>query len=151
MTSTTSTTVTAAQTRALRHADSICFDTDQIRAIRRADNSSTGFEETVTIPVALHRVDAFDGSSGPFRCFAMTMSAQYDRRAQTFVRKVWSGSMIALTWTRGDSSPITREAGIVVDHLDVSVSNNGGKLADTFRLSTFIGLDNSARMIQVGN
>lgn len=144
-----STPITAEQARAIRNADSLCFDHDsdgngQIRAIVRGNDAE--HERTITIPVELSRVNNYGPGDGPWDCFAMLMSAQYDDRARTLVRHIRKGSRIAFVWTRDNSSPVTVEAGIVVDMLDVKVAN--GSVCDTFRVETRIGLDNTARMVR---
>jgi hypothetical protein len=141
--------VTAQQVRALRHADTICFDhlpDGTGRAIRRAENTGSGFEETIDVPVESSRVQNYGPGNGPWVGYASTLSAPYDTVTQTILRRIRTGSRVAFVWTRDNSSPVTKAAGIVVDLLDVVVQN--GTVADTFRASTFIGLDNSARMIQ---
>lgn len=141
-------TLTTADAAALRRADSICFDTDPeggaIRAIFRATDREA--ERTITIPVASTSVQNYGPGDGPWKCFAMTMSAQYDDVTRTLVRHLKRGSAVALRWTRGNSSPVTEQAGLVVDHLDVRVAN--GTVADTFRVATYIGHDNTARMVR---
>lgn len=147
-------TVTTQEARALRNADSICFDhkadgTGQIRAIRRAVNSAFGFEETVVVGIDLSRVNNYGPGDGPWAGFAMSHSVKFDALVQTLVRHIKAGSEVAFVWTRDNHSPVTREAGLYVDMLDVKVRN--GKHTDTFRVSTFVGLDNSARMIRVAS
>src|SRR3954462_10865970 len=99
--------ITAQEARALRHADTLCFDhlpdgTGQIRAIRRADHSTSGFEETVTITLneGHSRVDNYGPDNGPWTGYASMQSAKYDDRAQTLVRHIRAGSEVAFRWTR---------------------------------------------------
>lgn len=148
------TELTAAHVRALKHADSICFDhtgtgTGRIRAILRAENSPTGFEQTVEIPALASRVERHDGSDGDLRGFAMFTSAKYDTVAQTLVRHLRTGSQFVLMWTRGNASPVTDAAGLVRDELRIVIQAKNAKVADTFNVMTFIGHDNSARMVTV--
>ncbi len=141
--------ITASQARSIRRADALCFDGDmsgegQIRAITRG---TAGISETThTVPVESNRVNNYSPVEGPWTCFTMLMSAQYDDLAQTLVRRIKAGSRIGFVWTRDNRSPVTEEAGIVVDMLDVKVQN--GNVCDTFRVATYIGLDNSARMVR---
>lgn len=140
---------TPSEARAIHTADSLCFDGDGdgngfIRVIVRANSNEA--ERTITIPVESNRVNNYGPGDGPWTCFAMVMSAQYDDIARTLMRRIRSGSRIAFVWTRDNSSPVTKEAGIVVDMLDVKVMN--GNVCDTFRMATFIGLDNTARMVR---
>src|SRR5688500_13946295 len=113
--------VTAFEARAMRHADSICFDHQGegfIRAIKRPENSDSGSEQTIKINVEASRIDNYSPVDGPFSCFATIMSAQYDANWQTVARRVRHGSRIAFRWVRDNRSPVTEEAGIVVDYLD---------------------------------
>lgn len=151
MTDTTCRTVLDAQdARNIRKADAICFDYDdgygnpRIRAIIRG-NDREG-ERTLAVPVLDQRVQDYTGATGAVQAFAMTMHAQHDAIARTLVRHIRAGSTISFRWTRGNDSPVTKDAGLVVDHLDVQVTN--GKVTDTFRVETYIGLDNSARMVK---
>jgi hypothetical protein len=144
--------ITTQEARALRNADALCFDhradgTAAIRAIRR-ENTSTGFEETVTIELdpATSRVQNYGDGDGPWVGFGYVGSPQHSPIAHTLVRHIKSGSRIGFVWTRDNNSPLTRDAGIVVDMLDVKVEN--GKVCDTFRIITQVGQDNSARLIR---
>lgn len=154
MTTTTDTALTRQDVRALQHADTICFDhtgegEGRIRAIRRGENSSTGYDETHTIAAALSRVQNYGPEDGDWRAFAMIMSAQYDDIGRTLVRHLREGSRFSLEWTRDNSSPVTRDAGLVRDELRVHVQGKTAKVADTFLIAVFIGKDNSARMVKV--
>lgn len=149
-------TITTQEARAIKHADSICFDhvnvdgegTGRIRAIRRASATQSGFEETVTItlPVGHSRVQNYGTDRGWFVGFSMVMSAQYDAIWQTVARQIRAGSSVGLRWTRDNSSPVTNEAGLVVDMLDIVVQN--GRVANTYRIATYVGYDNTARMLR---
>lgn len=146
--------LTSTDARAIRTADALCFDqnpdgTGVIRAVFRAKDLIGGgrtTEYTVEVPV-LSRVNNYGPGDGPWVCFAMVMSAQYDDRAQTFVRRMKAGTKIALIWTRDNASLVTREAGLYVDALDMKVQN--GLVCDTYRVANFVGLDNTARMTQI--
>ena len=146
-------TLTAQDVRALRHADALCFDhtagDGQIRAILHADHSDTGFEQTHAIPARLSRIESYGGPDGELHGFHMISSAKYDDIAQTLIRHLRIGSQFAFKWTRDNSSPVTREAGVVRDELRVTVQAKGAKVADTFLVGVFIGRDNTARMVQL--
>lgn len=142
--------LTAHDARAIKSADALCFDRNkdgsgQIRAIRRAENSSSGFEETHTVETDRCGVNNY-GTGSVSNAFAMIVSAQRDDVARTLVRHMRAGSKVALVWTRGNASPVTDNAGLVRDELRVKVQN--GKTCDTFLVQVYIGLDNSARMVQ---
>jgi hypothetical protein len=150
--------LTSAQARAIREADALCFDHRMldprtgesygaIRAIvRRRDGDD---DITTTIPIESSRVQDYSPTSSPngHVAFSMIQSAQYSDKARTLTRRIKAGTRIAFVWTRDNSSPVTRDAGIYVDMLDVQVQN--GSVCDTFRVDTFIGLDNTARMVRV--
>lgn len=145
--------LTSEQARLIRKADAICFDfntTDGIPAIRAITrpNDSTGTGEiTHTIPVSFSRTTCFDGASGPdtsMHCFAMVMSAQHTPEWRTVVNHIRKGSVVGFHWHRGNASPVTTAAGLVVDYLNVIVGNN------TFRVETYIGPpDSPTRMVRV--
>lgn len=147
--------LTTQDARALRNADSICFDhlpdgTGRIRAILRADHSSTGYEQVHIITAESSRIDDYqpEPHSGTYTGFAMAMSAKYDPTTVTIVRHLRAGSKFALIWVRDNNSPITREAGIVVDELRIRIQQRNAKTADEFNVDTRVSLDNSARMVQ---
>lgn len=144
--------LTKQDVRALAHADSLCFDhtgegTGRIRAILRADRSSTGYEQTHEIPARMSSVENYGTEDGDWRAFHMILSARHDDLAQTLIRHLREGSRFVLRWTRDNASPITREAGVVRDELRIRVQGKNAKVADTFLVAVFIGKDNSARMV----
>lgn len=146
--------IASQQARAIKTADALCFDhnpdgTGAIRAVTRAKSMIGGGETTeytVTVPVEVSRVQNYGPDSAPdgWRCFAMIGSSRHDDVAMTVARHIKAGSRIALVWTRDNSSPVTKEAGLYVDMLDVKVQN--GSVTDTFRVATYIGYNNTARM-----
>ena len=141
----------ARDTRALRHADTICFDhhrdgTGAIRAILSADRSETGFEQTHTIPV-VSRVENYSrGHDGPVTGFAMLNHSRYDRLAQTLIRHMRSGKRVHLHWTAGNASPILDHAGLVRDELRIQIGDD--TKADEYLVAVQVGLDNTARMVK---
>jgi hypothetical protein len=140
--------LTAQQARDIRNADAVCFDHDgevsRIRAIYRADDARGTGEITVTIPLDNARIECYDGQRGAHvTCFDMVMSAQHVPEWRTVCKRLRSGSDVRLLWVRGNSSPVTRDAGLVVDYLNVIV--NG----EHYRVGNYVGLDNSARMVRV--
>lgn len=150
-TSTLAHPLTKQDVRALQHADAICFDhtgvgEGMIRAIQRAENSSTGFEQTHVIPALSSTVKNYGPENAEWRAYASILSAKYDDIGQTLVRHLREGTEFALEWTRDNSSPITREAGLVRDELRIRVRRSA-KITDTFLVAVFIGKDNSARMV----
>ena len=141
------TEISAQEARIIRTADSLCFDhtadgDGYIRAIFRDEH----VEGTFTVRVESSRVNNYGPNGGPYTCFTMIHSARYDDVACTLARHIRKGSRIAFVWTRDNASPVTKEAGIFVDMLDVKVLN--GSAWDTFRVATYIGYDNSARMVR---
>lgn len=142
--------LTSADAAAIKAADTLCFDTigerTTIRAITRATERVS--EVVTTIGVDHVWLNDYSGASGDYTAYATLMNARHDDVTRTMARHLRKGSVLALRWTRGNDSPVTREAGLVVDHLDVVVSN--GKAADTFRVATYIGRDNSVRMVKRG-
>lgn len=149
---TTRNVLTAHDVRALKHADAVAFDhtapgVGAIRAIMRAENSPTGFEQTHTIAAWDSRVNVYDGASGDMRACHVDLHSRYDVGMQTIIRHMHDGGQFALIWTRGNSSPVTRDAGVVRDELRIRVAPKTGKRVDEFLVAVFVGLDNSARMV----
>jgi hypothetical protein len=145
--------LTKQDVRALQHADSICFDhtgvgTGRIRAIRRAENSSTGFEETHYIEAHHSSVTTYGIGAENYTAFSMFQSAKYSDMARTIVRHLREGSRFSLEWIADNSSPITKGAGLVRDELRIRVQGKNAKVADVFLIDVFIGYDNTARMVR---
>lgn len=145
--------LTRQDVRALQHADSLCFDhtgvgTGRIRAIRRAENSSTGFEETHIVAAEHSRVHTYGPESNTdLKAFSMIHSAQYSDIGRTLVRHMREGARFSLEWSRDNSSPVLDKAGLVRDELRVRVQGKNSKVADVFLIEVRVGLDNTARMV----
>jgi hypothetical protein len=137
--------LTARDTRALRHADAITFDHDSIRAILRAENSGTGFEQTHIIPV-VSRVENYHGSHDTYRCYFSFLHAKYDHQAQTLIRHLRVGKRVHLHWTAANQSPVLDRAGLVRDELRLRVGDD--KSADTYLVGVQVSEDNTARMVR---
>lgn len=148
-------TLTAQDVRALRHADAICFDhrggngVGQLRAIVRADRSSTGFEQTHVIPCE-SRLDDYSGEPAPngHNGFHMAMYAQHDRAARTLVHRLRAGNEIVLRWVRGNSSPVSKEIGFVRDELYLTTGKPDTRSSETYLVAVYTGYDNTARMVR---
>ena len=135
------------QARALRNADSVCFDYSASegganRAIKRANDNTGEGERTFTIPGVDTRVEAFDGVT-VVHCFDMVMSAQVTPEWRTIAKRLKIGTDVRLKWVRGNSSPVMDKAGFVVDYLNIVL--NG----DEYRVRDYVGPDNSIRMTRV--
>lgn len=138
-----------AQIRSVRAADAICLDhhadgTAAIRAITR--QTGTTSEVTVTLPVEVSRVDNYGTGDGPWTAFAYFGASCFDHRWQTIARLIRRDSRLGFVWIRDNASPITRDAGVVIDMLDIQVQN--GSTSHTIRVETRVSLDNTARMIR---
>lgn len=144
-TDTTEHVLTARDTRALRHADAICFDHDSIRAILRAENSGTGFEQTHVIPV-ISTVDNYHGSFDDYACFFTYLHAKYDHQAQTIIRRLRVGKRVRLQWVANNQSPVLNRAGLVRDELRLRVGDD--KSADTFLVGVQVQENNLSRMVR---
>lgn len=153
-------TLTSIQASAIRKADSICFDHSpaddaattgnshgQIRAITEGHRHGCEGQITLVVPIESSRMNNYGEARGPFVAFDMIGSAQHDVGWRTVCRQIKAGSRIAFVWTRDNGSEVTREAGLVIDMLDVKVQN--GNVCNTYRVRTYVGHDNSARMVRV--
>lgn len=150
MTDTIEHTLTAHDTRALRHADAITFHhfadgTASIRATMRADRSPSGFEQQHVIPV-ISRVENYGQSRDGYLAYFGFTYATYDDLAQTLIRHMKVGKRVRLHWTADNASPVTVNAGVVRDELKIRIGDD--TRADTFLVAVQVGLDNTARMIR---
>lgn len=148
-------TLTAQDIRALKNADSICFDhlpdgKGRIRAIKRAEDSSTGFEQTHEIAVFSRVLNYGAAYDGDYSAFYMVHSARFNDVALTLVRRMTTGATVALVWTRDNSSPVlTGESyHLVRDELRLVIQGKNSKVADTYLVAESVGKDNSARMVR---
>lgn len=154
--------ITAAHKRALRNADSIVFRLYQgqatIEANRDARHSSTGYDEKVTIHCGGARVNdcGRDHTYVPedeqhrYSGFEMASSGIYDQKIRTLVDRISIGGTCTLLWTRSDNNMITLEKGIAVDHLLLQIRTpKKPNYPDVYLVRTFVGLDNSARMVKI--
>jgi hypothetical protein len=137
--------LTARDTRALRHADAITFDKTSIRAILRAENSGTGFEQTHIIPVVA-TVDNYHGSHDDYACFFMFLHAKYDHQAQTLIRRLRVGKRVRLQWVANNQSPVLNRAGLVRDELRLRVGDDTS--AETYLVGVQVGENNLTRMVR---
>jgi hypothetical protein len=155
--------ITASHKRALRNADSIVFELTsdgqaQIRAIKRAEYSTTGFDQTVTIYVGGARVSDYGKQTKhypeqhTYTAFHMEMNSSMDNTVRTLVNRVKIGGFMNLVWTRDNNNELLRHAGLHQDELRLVVSGpeKDGKLppADTYLVEIAVRQDNSARMIK---
>lgn len=153
------TVISSTDVKALRNADTICFDhladgTGRIRAILRAESSSNGFEQTHTILTRSSRVkdygrDHTDNPDVTYTAYASSLSAKYDGVTRTLARHLKVGCEIGLVWTRDNNSEVIRAANMHFDSLHVHVQPRGAKVADEYLVQASVGYDNSARMILV--
>lgn len=147
-------TLTHEDVRKLRIADSICFDSDsrypegedRIRAITRATDRAT---EQIYFVGCESVLTNYGGDQMPngWHAFDMIHSAQHTPEWRTIASFITAGCSLTLHWHRNNASPVTDEAGLVVDYLNLRVNKPNGKVL-TFRIRDFVGLDNSARMIR---
>jgi hypothetical protein len=121
--------ITASHKRALRNADSIVFELTsdgqaQIRAIKRAEYSTTGFDQTVTIYVGGARVSDYGKQTKhypeqhTYTAFHMEMNSSMDNTVRTLVNRVKIGGFMNLVWTRDNNNELLRHAGL---HQDVAL------------------------------
>lgn len=156
MSETITAAITAAQARALRNADTITFHhrdgVGYIRAHKDARNSDTGFDQVVEIPARMSLIQDYSkehshGEPFDYDAFHSEHSAQFDGVTRTIVKALRPGREFVLEWWRDNRSPVTEQQGVVVDALRIRVGVDG-KPADTYLVDTFVGLDNSARMVR---
>lgn len=160
--------VTAQDKRALRHADSIVFRLYKgqatIEANLDAQRSPTGFEQKHLIYVGGAHVTDYsrEHSYVPekewhrYSGFHMEHSGvRYNHPLRTLVDRLRIGGTASLHWIRGNSSPLTIEAGLVVDVLYLHITQPPMKAAtkppvtDVYMVDYSVSQDNSARMVKV--
>ena len=158
--------LTQAELRALKNADTICFDyidgEHGIRAIKKAKNSPDGFEQTVYIPCE-GEIQNFSNHSWLGRevekrqvvkCFASVNWPQMSLRWITVTKHLRKDDKLVLCWEAGSRSQILEEAGLTTDRLFLKVlrtSKSGKWLYSEYYIDDRTTSDNSpARMCRVG-
>lgn len=147
-------TLTAEDVRKLRNADSVCFDGNysddgnhnHIRAIERGTDLM--HEQTYFIRVESRLTD-YRATPMPrgWHAFDMIHSAQFSSEWQTIATHITAGCSLMLHWHRNNGSPVTDEAGLVVDYLNLLVIKPN-RDTKTYRIRDYVGRDNIARMVR---
>lgn len=158
--------VTAQDKRALRNADSIVFRLYQgqatIEANRDGKHTRDGFDAKHTIYVGGAHVTDYSreqtyvpaNEQHRYSGFHMEHSAQYSDTCRTLVERLRIGGTASLRWIRNNSSPLTQEAGLVMDELFLVVNHPARETGksprpDVYLVDTLVSRDNSARMVKV--
>lgn len=149
--------ITSAQAKALRNADSIVFHHREgvgyIRAIQRAEKSTTGFEQEVRIDARMSTITDYhqpeDRDGNKYDAAVVWTSPQYGDIARTIIRALRTGREFNLQWVRNNSNLNLDKIGWVRDELRIQVGNE--KSADSFLVDVYVGPDNSARMVRYGS
>lgn len=144
--------LTTQDVRALRHADALCFDqlrdgTSHIRAILRAEHSSTGYEQVHTIPCT-SRLEDYGRGTGDFTAYHQEMYPLVDAMCKTLLRHMRKGCSIGLIWKRDNNTENLRSVGFHRDELEVAIQPKHANWADTFLVAVSVGPDNTARMVK---
>lgn len=147
--------LTATDARALRNADAIVFHhrdgEGYIRAIQRAEHSSTGFEQEHKIPARMSTITDY-GNRAEVRTYDAVQvftSAKHHEELRTVVNALRANTEFVLQWVRDNSSPVSREIGFHRDELRIRIGKVGAKRADSYLLGVYAGPDNSARMVRM--
>ena len=145
--------------KALRNADAICFDFNReksasgIRAIKRAEDSDNGFEQTVEVPAGFE-ITAYNGMGERDALtvnfgFEMIGSAKYDKRWLTVLDLLRAGDRLTILWTADNNSELVEKAGLHMDSVSIRIERPNGKRLE-FHIYTQISEANSARMLRSG-
>lgn len=143
-------TISTFEAKAIREANSLCFDHmrghGQIRAILRdADHNET----QVRIPAHHSHVESFRaGDTDTASGFSYMMNVAYVPEMVTIRRRLITGAAFTLHWTAYNQSPLLDEAGLVCDELRIRIQGPRATVADTFLVSRQVSRNDSARMIR---
>src|SRR6478609_3405914 len=145
--------ITAADVRALRCADAIVFSTYKgrsvIRAILRAESSSTGFDQERAITVSARITDyakdhpyvPADDVSG-YAASAMVHTPSMDDVWQTIRARIRPNDSVMLRWIRDNNTGYITEVGYHCDELRLVITKPSGK-TETYIVDSSICPDNS--------
>lgn len=150
--------ITAQDTRALASADSISFHLTEgqgyIRAHRRGEHSSSGFDEYHTIFVDTRMQDYGDtdglrtmGELTEYTAFHYEMSAKFDLVVQTLLRRIRVGDTLQLRWVASNNNNVNRDVGWHRDEVYLGIHHQKGK-DEEYLLGVQVGPNNSARMVK---
>ena len=147
------------EVKALRNADAICLDFNReksasgIRAIKRAEDSDSGFEQTVEIPAGFD-ITAYNGMGQREALkvnygFEMISSAKYDPQWRTIMDLLRAGDRLTILWTADNNSQLVEKAGLHMDSVSIRIERPNGKRLE-FHIHTQVSEANSARMLRSG-
>jgi hypothetical protein len=153
--------IDASHIRALRNADSVVFRLYKgqatVEANMRAESSRDGFEHQTTIyadhaVTDYERTDGYAMSDGPTQYSAFEMfhsGAKYSDELGSLVGRLAKGDVITLIWRRGaGSTEGTRNAGMIVDDLQVRITKPSGKRETYLLAYQACDPNSSARMVR---
>lgn len=155
MTTTTEALVTTIATqdkRALLHASGgISFHLHEsqgaIRAHRRGENTSSGFDESHTIFTDTRLLDYGPGSGeglDKYACFHMEYGSPM---LLSVVNRIRPGDTLLVEWVRSNDNPLYKEIGWHRDEVRLAIGHPNRK-AETYLIEARVGPDNSARMVR---
>lgn len=142
-----STIITRETLRLFRGADDVIFRSQCGQHTIELRHRDGGQETTTIVPTSGSANTSRDGWTG----FEMTHAAKFGTSWPSACVLLKVGDVVALLWNAdGHGSPLTEEAGLKVDRLDLLVTRIVGTKMIQFYLhqSTRVTLDNSARMIK---
>lgn len=149
-TDTTTHVLTTQDARALRNCDAIAFihsgvGTGGIRAIRRGENSSSGFEEMHLIPARQSTLETYGPPVEDVRGFHLEMNVKVVPHMQTIIRAMRAGKQFTLKWVRDNNNQNYPTVGYHRDELRIRIGTDD-KPADEYLVAVYVGPDNTARM-----
>lgn len=148
-TDTATLTLTAQDAKALRNADAIAFihsgiGTGGIRAIQRAENSSTGFENVHLITARMSTMESYGPTATDLRGWHLEMNVKVTPHMQTIVRAMRAGQQFVLKWVRDNNNQNYPTVGYHRDELRIRIGTD--KSAQEYLVAVYVGPDNTARM-----
>lgn len=157
-TETLTTTISARDKRALLSADSITFHLYEgqgsIRAHRRGEHSSSGFDEyhEIYTDTTMRDYDKDAGWSGTlgleaYSAYHHEFSPQYDLVYRSLVARIRTGDTLQLRWTRSNNNELNRKIGWERDELYLGIHHAKGR-DEEYLVAVQVGPDNSARMVR---
>jgi hypothetical protein len=141
--------LTTQDARALRNADAIAFihsgvGTGGIRAIVRAENSPTGYEQTHLITARMSTLETYGPPVEDVRGFHLEMNVKVVPHMQTIIRAMRAGKQFTLKWVRDNNNQNYPKVGYHRDELRIRIGDD--KRADEYLVAVYVGPDNTARM-----
>lgn len=98
----------------------------------------------------LTQVDHFGGHGESLTGYVHVIGGgRYDEFMQTWLKTLRTGSKLRARWVRSNQSPVLNEVGWFCDEFSLATFDPEGRNGKWFKVSKYVGPDNTARMTRL--